>query len=56
MSEQPHAHPDELSREEIDALYAAEVPKREVLSVLRIPWLTGVPVEATPEPTDLPDE
>jgi hypothetical protein len=47
-------HPDELTQEEMDALHAEELPKREVLSVLRVPFLGAAPIEPT-EP-ELPEE
>jgi hypothetical protein len=45
---------DELSQEELDSLHAEELPQREAMSVLRIPFLSGAPVE--PEEADLPNE
>lgn len=45
---------DELSQEELDSLHAEELPQREALSVLRVPFLGVAPVE--PEEAELPDE
>jgi hypothetical protein len=45
---------DGLSQEELDSLHAEELPQREAMSVLRIPFLSGAPVG--PEEADLPDE
>lgn len=45
---------DELSQEELDSLHAEELPQREALSVLRVPFLGAAPVE--PEEAELPDE
>jgi hypothetical protein len=45
---------DELTQEELDSLLAEELPQREAMSVLRVPFLGGAPVE--PEEADLPDE
>jgi hypothetical protein len=58
MSDQkrPQTNPDELSAEELNALYAEELPRREALSVLRFPWLTAGPIEAAPDSTDLAEE
>jgi hypothetical protein len=47
-------HPDELTPEEMDELHAEELPTREALSVLRVPFLSNVPVEASE--TDLPEQ
>jgi hypothetical protein len=45
MSEQQQH--DELTPEEVDELHAEELPTREALSVLRVPFLgTAAPVEA----------
>jgi hypothetical protein len=43
-----------LSQEELDSLYAEELPQREAMSVLRVPFLGNAPVE--PEDAELPDE
>lgn len=58
MSDQQHTQsdPDELTADELDALYAEELPRREALSVLRFPWLTAVPVDAAPDNADLPPD
>jgi hypothetical protein len=45
---------DELSQEELDSLLGEELPQREAMSVLRVPFLGAAPVE--PEEADLPDE
>ena len=37
---------DELSQEEIDALLGEELPQREALSVLRVPFLGTAPAES----------
>jgi hypothetical protein len=51
---------DELSQEELDSLLGEELPQREALSVLRVPFLGNAPVESADavEPTEpvVPDE
>jgi hypothetical protein len=51
---------DELSQEELDELQAEELPQRHALSVLRVPFLGGPPVESTepvpPTESELPEE
>ena len=37
---------DELSQEEIESLHAEELPQREAMSVLRVPFLGAAPVDA----------
>jgi hypothetical protein len=54
MSEERKQHGDELSQEELDSLLGEELPQREAMSVLRVPFLSGAPVEA--EDAELPDE
>ena len=54
MSEELRQQPEELTQEELDELQAEELPQREAMSVLRLPFLgAGPPLEAT---EDLPDE
>lgn len=48
--------PDELSQEEIKALLAEELPQREALSVLRVPFLGNAPVESVDELPDAPPD
>lgn len=48
-----HEEYPELTREELEAQHAEELPERHALSVLRVPFLGNPPVEAA-EP-DLPD-
>lgn len=52
--------PEGLTQEELDELQAEELPQRHALSVLRVPFLGGPPVEATepvePSESELPDE
>jgi hypothetical protein len=49
-----HQQSEELTQEELEELLAEELPQREALSVLRVPFLgAGPPLEAT---EDLPDE
>ena len=44
-----------LTEEELEAQHAEEVPEREAMSVLRVPWLgPGLPVEPPEAPP--PDE
>jgi hypothetical protein len=45
---------DELSQDELDSLHAEELPQREAMSVLRVPFLGVAPVE--PDDAELPDE
>jgi hypothetical protein len=48
-----------LTREELESLHAEELPQREALSVLRVPFLGAAPVEAAeplPDEPELPDE
>jgi len=52
MSEEQH--PDELTREEVDELHAEELPTREALSVLRVPFLGTASIE--PADAELPEE
>jgi hypothetical protein len=51
---------DELSQEELDSLLAEELPQREAMSVLRVPFLGNAPVESAdavePTESELPDE
>jgi hypothetical protein len=47
--------PDELSQEELASLYAEALPEREAMSVLRVPFLTGAPVDADDALPDAPD-
>ena len=53
-AQQTEQRRDELTQEELDSLYAEALPEREAMSVLRVPFLSGAPVE--PEEADLPDE
>ena len=56
--EQQHEErrPEELSQEEMDKLHAEELPQREALSVLRVPFLgTAEPVEAVEPETQEPE-
>jgi hypothetical protein len=53
-AQRTHERQDELTQEELDSLYGEALPEREAMSVLRIPFLSGAPVE--PEEADLPDE
>jgi len=46
---------DELSQEELDSLLGEELPQREAMSVLRVPFLGNAPVESA-DPDVLPDE
>jgi hypothetical protein len=48
-------HPEGLSQEELDALSAEELPQREALSVLRVPFLGTAPVEAADPELPLED-
>ena len=45
---------EELTQEELESLHAEELPQREALSVLRVPFLGAAPVE--PAEPELPDE
>jgi hypothetical protein len=46
---------DELSQDELDSLLGEELPQREALSVLRVPFLGNAPVEsAEPIEPDVP--
>jgi hypothetical protein len=45
---------DELTQEELDSLLAEELPQREAMSVLRVPFLGNAPVD--PEDAELPEE
>ena len=60
MNEEQRQQPEELTPEEMEALQAEELPQREAMSVLRVPFLSAAPpVDPTDvEPTDseLPDE
>ena len=47
MSEEQHH--DELTPEEVDELHAEELPQREAMSVLRVPFLGGGPPVEPPE-------
>jgi hypothetical protein len=46
---------DELSPEELESLLGEELPQREALSVLRVPFLGNAPVESV-DPDLPPDE
>ena len=53
MSEEQHH--DELTPDEVDELHAEELPQREAMSILRVPFLGGgPPVEASE--AELPQE
>jgi hypothetical protein len=60
VNEEQRQQPAELTPEEMEALQAEELPQREAMSVLRVPFLgPAPPVDPTDvEPTDseLPDE
>jgi hypothetical protein len=47
-------HREEVTQEELEELNAEELPQREALSVLRVPFLHSAPAEAAPPAT--PDE
>ena len=47
MSEEQHY--EELTPEEVDELHAEELPQREAMSVLRVPFLGGPPTVEPPE-------
>ena len=52
MSEQQQ-QPEELTPEEMEELQAEELPRREAMSVLRVPFLgVAPPLEATEDLTD----
>jgi hypothetical protein len=55
-----HQRQDELTQEELDSLLAEELPQREAMSVLRVPFLSNVPVESAdavgPTQSELADE
>jgi hypothetical protein len=55
MSEEQHH--DELTQEEVNELHAEELPTREALSVLRVPFLGGAPqLEPEDAEIDVPAE
>jgi hypothetical protein len=50
---------EELTQEELESQHAEELPQREALSVLRVPFLGAAPVESAepvPDEPELPDE
>jgi hypothetical protein len=50
---------EELTQEELESQYAEELPQREALSVLRVPFLGAGPIESAepvPDEPELPDE
>ena len=59
MSEQQQ-QPEELTPEEMEELQAEELPRREAMSVLRVPFLGAAPpfdpTDVEPTDSELPDE
>jgi hypothetical protein len=60
VSEEQRQQPEGLTPEEMEELQAEELPQREAMSVLRVPFLGAAPpfdpTDVEPTDSELPDE